>query len=187
MNPINIHYLNLVLGAGSIILQISSVIVLLLLFFVLPAEKRKGEINKILNYIDKHYLALGFFISLAATLFSLVYSDIIHFPPCLLCWWQRIFMYPQVVLFGVALWDKDRKIIKYSLPLLVAGFLVTTYQSFVYYFGESGSVPCDASGVSCYKQYISEFGGYISIPMLSLTAFFALLVLTLVVHFYRVK
>ena len=88
-------------------------------------------------------------------------------------------------MFGIALWDKDRRVIRYALPLLCAGFLVSVYQNFIYYFGESSSLPCDASGVSCYKQYVSVFDGYISIPMLALTAFFAILVTVLIAHFHR--
>jgi disulfide bond formation protein DsbB len=166
------------LGAGAIFLQIFSVIALILLFL-------KPRDNKFLNFIDKHYLVLGFVLSLVSSLFPLVYSEIINFLPCYLCWWQRIFMFPLFFIFGVAIWYKDRKIVKYVLPLMSAGFLVSAYQNFFYYFGESSSLPCDASGVSCYQRLVSEFGGYISIPMLALTSFFALITIVLVAHFYK--
>lgn len=156
-------------------MQAVSIICLFLLFF---GTKK----NKFFFYLEKHFLVIGFLISLLASLFSLVYSEIVNFAPCYLCWYQRVFMFPLVFIFAVALWDKDKKIIRYTLPLLCVGFLISVYQNFMYYFGE-GTAPCDASGVSCYQRLVSEFGGYISIPMLSLTAFFALLVLTLLVHF----
>lgn len=178
MNTETIHYLNVFLGLGAILLQVFSVIALLVLFF-------GPQKNIFLDFIDKHFLPITFLISLFAGLFSLVYSEIIHFPACSLCWFQRVFMYPLVFMFGVALWDKDRKVIRYALPLACAGFLISVYQNFVYYFGESSNLPCDASGISCYKQYISEFGGYISIPMLALTGFFVILVLLSVAHFYQ--
>lgn len=92
-------------------------------------------------------------------------------------------MFSTFFLFGTAFWDKDRKVVRYTTPLLSVGFLISVYQNFFYYFGESSSLPCDASGVSCYQQLVSEFGGYISIPMLALTAFFSLLTLSAVVHF----
>jgi disulfide bond formation protein DsbB len=95
-------------------------------------------------------------------------------------------MFPTLFLFATALWDKDRNVIRYASSLLFAGFLVSAYQNFFYYFGQS-DLPCDASGVSCYQHLVSEFGGYISIPMLALTAFFALLVLLAVAHFYPKK
>ena len=178
MNTTAIHYLNVFLGAGAILLQLLSVIALFLLLF----GPRK---NVFLDFIDKHFLPISFLIALFSMMFSLVYSEIIHFLPCYLCWLQRVFMYPLVFLFGVAFWDKDRRVIRYALPLAGAGFLTSVYQNFFYYFGESSSLPCDASGVSCYQQLVYEFGGYISIPMLALTGFFALLVLLSVAHFYN--
>ncbi len=178
MNPENVHYLNMFLGAGAIVLQIASVIALFILFFR-PKE------NKFLGFIDKHYLTLGFIISLSSALFSLVYSEIVGFLPCALCWYQRIFLFPIPFIFGSAIWHKDRKIVKYILPLLSVGFLISVYQNFGYYFGDTGNLPCDASGVSCYQALVSEFGGYISIPMLALTIFFALISIVLVAHFYK--
>ncbi len=177
MNPEAVHYLNMFLGLGAIILQILSVTALASLFF----GPRK---NKFLDYVDKHFLILSFLISLFASVFPLVYSEIIHFLPCYLCWWQRVFLFPTLFLFGTALWDKDRKVIRYVASLLSAGFLISVYHNFFYYFGETSGLPCDASGVSCYQHLVSEFGGYISIPMLALTAFFALLTLLAVAHFY---
>ena len=180
MNSEAIHYLNVFLGLGAIILQIFSVLVLILLFF---GPKK----NKFLDYINKHFLVLSFLISLFASVFPMVYSEIIHFAPCVLCWWQRVFMFPTLFLFGTALWDKDRRVIRYATSLLSIGFLVSAYQNFFYYFGETSNLPCDITGVSCYQHLVSEFGGYISIPMLALTAFFALLTLMAVAHFYQKK
>ena len=177
MNAEAIHYLNIFLGLGAIILQIVSVLALLLLFF---GPKK----NRFLDYINHHFLVLSFLISLFASVFPLVYSEIINYPPCVLCWWQRVFMFPTLFLFGTALWDKDRRVIRYASSLLSIGFLISVYQNFFYYFGENSNLPCDASGVSCYQRLVSEFGGYISIPMLALTAFFALLTLLAVAHFY---
>ena len=178
MNAENVHYLNMFLGAGAILLQIFSVIALVVLFFR-PKE------NKFLGFIDNHYLTLGFLVSLSSSLFSLVYSEIIGFLPCPLCWYQRIFLFPLVFIFGVAIWYKDRKIVKYTLPLLCVGFIISVYQNFFYYFGNGSALPCGASGVSCYQQLVSEFGGYISIPMLALTSFFSLISIVLVAHFYK--
>lgn len=178
MNLITVHYLNMILGLGAIALQIFSVAILIVLFF---GPKK----NIFLDFVEKHSLIIGFLVALFASLFSLVYSEIIGFPACALCWWQRIFLYPQVLLFGVALWEKDKKIVKYAMPLLSIGFVISVYQNFVYYFGDSANLPCDASGISCYKHLVSEFGGYISIPMLSITSFIAIIAVLLVTHFYK--
>ena len=178
MNPIKIHYLNISLGTGAILLQILSVVALVLLFI---GPKR----NSFLNFIDKHYRQLGFLIALLATFFALVYSEIVGFLPCYLCWYQRVFTIPLIFIFGVAIWSKDRKVVKYTLPLVLVGIAISIYQNLGYYFGETSAKPCDASGVSCYQHLISEFGGYISIPMLALSTFFAILTILLVAHFYK--
>ena len=181
MNPESVHYLNVFLGLGAIILQVLSVVALFLLFF----RSKDNSRNFYLDFIDKHFLILSFLISLFASVFPLVYSEIVNFLPCYLCWWQRVFMFPTLFLFGTALWDKDRRVIRYASSLLSVGFLISAYQNFFYYFGETSSLPCDASGISCYQHLVSEFGGYISIPMLALTAFFSLLTLLAVAHFYK--
>ena len=181
MNLNTLYYLNVFLGSGAIILQVLSVVALFLLFFI-PKEKNK---NFYLDFIDKHFLVLSFLISLFASVFPLVYSEVANFLPCYLCWWQRIFMFPLVLMFGVALWDKDRRVVRYAMPLLCVGFLLSAYQNFFYYFGSNSNLPCDPSGVSCYQHLVSVFGGYISIPMLALTAFLSLLTLLSVAHFYK--
>ena len=94
-------------------------------------------------------------------------------------------MFPLVFIFGVAIWSRDRKVVKYTLPLIFVGLIISAYQNFIYYFGNSAAVPCDASGVSCYQHLISEFGGYISVPMLALSSFVGLLAIVLVAHFYK--
>ncbi len=180
MNPENIHYLNVFLGMGAIFLQIASISALVILFLI-----GKNKKNIYLDFIDKHYLKLGFLIALAATVFPLVYSEIVKFAPCYLCWWQRVFVIPSLFIFGTAIWFKDRKIVKYVLPIISVGFLISLYHNFNYYFAETGNLPCDASGVSCYQQLVSEFGGYISIPMLALSAFLGILTVLLVAHFYK--
>jgi len=193
MNTGDVYYLNIFLGTGTILFQVFCAVTLFVLFFNLKKNKK----SVYLDFVDKHFLVLSFFIALFASVFPLVYSEIIHFLPCYLCWWQRIFMFPLVFMFGVAFWDKpvrhasqgdaggDRKVIRYVFPLLCAGFLVSAYQNFFYYFGENSNLPCDASGVSCYQHVVSVFGGYISIPMMALTAFAGLLTLLIVAHFYK--
>ena len=164
MNLDTIHYLNIFLGVGAIILQILTVVVLGVLFF---GPKK----STFLDFIEKHFLIFGFFISFLAILFSLVYSEVIKFAPCELCWWQRVFLFPQIFIFGIALWNNFRhqiaeakNVIKYSIPLLCVGFIVSVYQNFIYYFGSGNQGACDSSGVSCFQHLVSEFGGYISIP-----------------------
>lgn len=170
----------MVLGVGAIFLQVFSVVALVALFLV-----KKKEKNKLLDFIDTHYLKIGFLIAFSASVFPLVYSEIVKFAPCYLCWWQRVFAVPVMFIFGSAIWFKERKVVKFVLPIISVGFLISLYHNFNYYFAETSNLPCDASGVSCYQQLVYEFGGYISIPMLALSAFLGLFTISLVAHFYK--
>ncbi len=178
MSPETTHYFNLLVGSGSILLQVLSIVALLLLFI-------GSNRNVYLDFIQRHYIVLGFIISVLASLASLIYSEIIGFLPCYLCWYQRIFIYPMVFLFGASMYWKDGSVKRYALPLLVAGLIISIYHNILYYFGEASTLPCDASGVSCFQRLVSEFGGYISIPMMSLTTFVALITLILVARYFK--
>lgn len=173
----NLHYLNFSLGLGAILLQIVLLLALILLFL--------KKSNFLLDYIHDNFLYIGFIITFSATALSLFYSQIVGFLPCSLCWYQRIFMFPLVFIFGVAMYYGDRNIIKYIFSLSLSGLFFAIYQNYFYYFGENSSLPCDASGVSCYQRLISEFGGYISFPMFSFIIFSAILVLISIAHFYK--
>jgi len=109
----NIIY-TLVVAAQVIVV----ILVVYLLFF-------KKYTNHLINFITQKAIILALLIALLATLSSLYYSEIAGFAPCELCWWQRIFMFPSFFLFSVALWDKDRKVVRYVAPLIFAGFLVS--------------------------------------------------------------
>lgn len=176
-----VHYLNLTLGIFTIALQLLCVFTLLSLFVVTDRNKFQ---DKFLSFISENFLIIGFIFSLFATGLSLFYSEILRYAPCVLCWLQRIFLFPQVVLFGMAYLKKDRKVAHYSFPLLFIGLLFALYHNFIYYFSESAG-PCDASGVSCVQKLVYEIGGYISIPMFSFTILFALITQLLVVRFYK--
>jgi disulfide bond formation protein DsbB len=120
-------------------------------------------------------LLWAFLVSLVATMGSLFYSQIAKFTPCELCWFQRIFMYPQVVILGLALIKKERQIIDYSLALTGVGALISIYHNYIFY----GGVPVTSCGItsaaaSCTQKYIVEFG-YITIPMMALTAFLSII------------
>jgi disulfide bond formation protein DsbB len=104
---------------------------------------------------------------------SIFFSHIMGFTPCVLCWYQRIFLFPLVLVLARGLFPFDRGVVRYALPLAVAGWLVAVYHNLVYagILPESLS-PC-AKGVSCTEEYISVLG-FLSIPMLSLLAFTAI-------------
>jgi len=133
----------------------------------------KGAVQ---NFLKKYITHVLFIISATAFVGSLAYSNLVGFPPCDLCWWARIFMYPQALLAGFALYKKDQTIAQTLLPLSVLGFLLTLYHSFILWGGKS-IVPCTQEGSACAKLYIMEYG-YITIPVMALSCFVYLLAAT---------
>src|SRR5437016_4508659 len=112
-----VHYFNVLLGLGTIALQIFSAIALFLLFWGFKGNKK----NKYLSFIKNNFLVIGFFISLSAVLVSLFYSEVLHYAPCFHCWVDRIFIFPQVIIFAVALYRAEKTVIFYSLILSLLG------------------------------------------------------------------
>ena len=122
--------------------------------------------KNLVRLIGKHALILGFLVSLSAVLGSLFYSNVVGFEPCLLCWYQRIAIYPMLILFGVALLKKDRGVFSYILPLNLVALILSAYHSYVQW-GGNPLIPCDATA-SCTKLYVYEFG-YVTIPTMTLS------------------
>ncbi len=139
---------------------------------------------RFLNSLGRHTLWAGFLISLVAVCGSLFYSEIVGFEPCVLCWWQRVFLYPQVILFAIALWRRDRGIFKYSVALALCAGVVALYHSYVY-MGGTSLLPCTALGGACSKVYVYAFHGLVTIPSMSLTIVLYLLLLTWINKIYE--
>ncbi len=115
-------------------------------------------------------LFLAWLITSVATAGSLFFSYVMGFAPCVLCWYQRIFLFPLVVVLARGLFPLDRAVVKYALPLAALGWLVAGYHNLLY----AGIIPerlqpC-TQGVSCTEEYIELFG-FLSIPMLSWLGF----------------
>ncbi|MEJ0021880.1 MAG: disulfide oxidoreductase [Candidatus Doudnabacteria bacterium] len=124
------------------------------------------------------YLAWG--TALIAMLGSLYFSNVRNFPPCVLCWYQRICMYPLVIILGVGILKKDKNLPFYVLPFSLIGLGISIYHNLLYYkiLPESLS-PCVA-GVSCTTKFI-EYFHFVTIPFLSFVAF---LVINLMMYVY---
>lgn len=122
--------------------------------------------KKVVDSVGRYAVVLGFLISLATVLGSLFYSEIMGFEPCILCWWQRIALFPLLVLFGVAWYKGDRRVFGYAVPLAVLGGIVAVYNSYIQW-GGSPFIPCDVTG-SCAKLYVYAYG-YVTLPTMSLS------------------
>jgi disulfide bond formation protein DsbB len=123
-------------------------------------------------------LWIAFIGATIATLGSLYYSEIAGFEPCRLCWYQRIFMYPLVLILGVSLWRK-RDASDYLLALAIPGALIAAYHWGIQMMALATpgfSDSCSALGASCISAEFMTLG-FISIPFLSLSMFLLLIVL----------
>lgn len=111
-----------------------------------------------------------FIIALLSTLISLFFSEILKFTPCVLCWYQRIFMYPMVFISAVSIMRKQKDLHYYILPLSIIGFLIGFYQNLlIWHILPEAIAPCTA-GVSCVDQPFVLFG-FITIPLGSMISF----------------
>jgi disulfide bond formation protein DsbB len=111
-----------------------------------------------------------------ATLGSLFFSEVMMFPPCVFCWYQRICMYPLVVILIAGLFPVSKSVIKFSVPLALIGWVIAVYHNLLYYkILPESAAPC-VRGISCTTVYF-EWLGFITIPLLSLVAFSAILIL----------
>lgn len=160
------------LGVITILGQIFTVAVI----FCLVA----GQGNNFLGFLNRQALSFIFVVALIATLGSLAYSDIIGYNPCKLCWFQRIAMYPLVILLAISIQKKSREIIDYVLALSIVGAVIAGYH-YLLQLGIAPSLPCSAVGysASCSERFVMQFG-YITIPMMALTAFLMIIVLIVV-------
>lgn len=123
-----------------------------------------------LKKYKKYFLYTAWIQSLIAMFGSLYFSEIQKFPPCILCWYQRIFMYPLTILIAVGILRKDKNIPYYVLPLSIIGTAIAFYHNLLYMnIIPESLAPC-AAGVSCTTKFI-EFFGFVTIPFLSLCGF----------------
>ncbi|MDX1620573.1 MAG: disulfide oxidoreductase [Nitriliruptorales bacterium] len=122
-------------------------------------------------------ISLAWLVAATATAGSLYYSEVVGFEPCRLCWWQRIGMYPLVLVLGVAALRRDAAVWRYALPLTVAGLGVSTYHYLLQNFPSWGTGGCSAT-TPCNAAYVWELG-FISIPFMAGAGFLTISLLLL--------
>jgi disulfide bond formation protein DsbB len=130
------------------------------------AEQTPSKILELLPY-------LAWITALVSMVVSLFFSEVMDLPPCILCWYQRIAMYPLVFIIGVGIATRDSRMNKYALPLALAGVALAIYHNLLYFgFIPESITPC-SEGASCSSRQLELFG-FITIPLLSLGGFVAI-------------
>ncbi len=164
---------NFLLALGTLALQSATLVLIMVLFL----RKKISELERVVAILGSWALWLGFLFSLGASAMTLYYSDVLGIEPCPLCWWQRIFLYPQVVIFAIALYRRDLAVTIYSIALSLIGAAFALYHHALQVL-PAGTLPCPATGVSCAQRFVFEFG-YITFPLMAISLFAFLIVLML--------
>ena len=129
---------------------------------------------------------IAWLVASVSTLGALFLGEVMGYTPCVLCWYQRIGMFPLALILAAGLFPVDRGVVRYALPLALAGWLLAVFHWAV----ASGLVPESATpcsqGVPCSVEQISWFG-FLTLPLLSVLAFSAIIALLLMTHFKASK
>ena len=144
---------------------------------IVPANA--SPFNELLPYA-------AWLIALLSVAGSLFFSEVMELPPCVLCWYQRIAMYPLVLIIGIGIVSKDDRWKVYALPLALAGLALAVYHNLIYYGVIPESLTPCAQGVSCSEKQIEWFG-FVTIPLMGLAAFAAISALVLTYKPYKRK
>jgi len=139
------------------------------------------------NTLDKRNslwiaLFLSWLVAMAATLGALFLGEVLGRTPCVLCWYQRIAMFPLALLLGIACMVDDRSVWRYTLPLALLGGVFAMWHSMLYVGWISAAiVPCSQSGPSCTSADMLVAG--VPLPYLSLLSFCSIVLLLIpIVH-----
>lgn len=169
------HYLSLATIIGMVIAfaWVLDFIVMRLRYG--PYEELRVVYKKIAHYA----LPLGFLTSLFSMFLTMFYSEYLGYLPCALCWFQRIALYPMIILFGIAWIRKDYSVYRYIMSLSFVGTLIASYHHYLQ-LGYDAFIPCaaDAMFVDCAKPSFVEFG-FVTFPLMSLVLFVILFLLAL--------
>ena len=134
---------------------------------------------------ELHPIAWAWFVALMATSGSLYFSDVVGFIPCLLCWYQRIAMYPIVFVLGIGLLQRDPTVWRFALPLPLVGLMISLYHVALQYRPSLEIVAC-GTGVPCSARYVAAFG-FVSIPVMAAAAFLLIAVLLFTVRTVQLR
>lgn len=138
---------------------------------------------KATNGTAKLALFAAWTIALFGTVGSLFLSEVMQYPPCALCWYQRIALYPLVFVIGTGLIIGDRRVAAYSLPLAIVGLAIAFYHNLLYYgFIAEELAPC-TEGIPCNAVQL-DLLGFVTIPLMSLAAFLVVTVFLIIYSKY---
>ena len=162
----------------SILALVATGAVLGLLVLVLAGRRSttaRAWLDAVRSAVGPSALASAFVVAALAMAGSLYFSEVAHFEPCRLCWYQRIAMYPLVLILGIAAWRRDLHVRRYAAPLAAVGAIIATYHYALEWFPALDAGVCSAA-TPCSVVWFRELG-FVSLPYLALSAFGLILAL----------
>jgi disulfide bond formation protein DsbB len=167
-----IHDATVALAAVGVLGQVLGALLIVVALAALTGVR--GPLRALRAALWGYELWTAFLVAAIATGGSLFFSEIAHFVPCELCWYQRICMYPLSLLTLLAAVHRDYGIARYLLPIPVIGAAVSIYHLLIENAVISEPSGCRIGGAGCAVKWINEFG-YVTIPTLALIAFVLLI------------
>lgn len=137
---------------------------------------RSASARAIVSAFAPWALPLAAAVTTTCALGSLYFSEIVHYKPCKMCWYQRTMMYPLGVILIVAALVKDKRVWRYAVPLASIGIAISTYHWFLERFPNLDAGVCDVE-VPCEFVWFQNFG-FVTLPFMAFTGFLAVLVFT---------
>jgi disulfide bond formation protein DsbB len=173
-----IEFYNQWLGIGTLVLEIFTAAFLVLYFM----RARVPDLEAAARLLSGWGLWIGFVLTISATAATLFYSEILGLAPCGWCWFQRIFLYPQAVIFAIALYKNERAAADYSIGLSIVGGAIALYQHYLQ-MGGSALIGCPSNPgpADCAQRFMFELN-YITFPLAAFSLFSFLIVLMLFVR-----
>jgi disulfide bond formation protein DsbB len=167
MSPQNVDFYNTLLAMLSLV-ALTAAVGLIGYRMVAGAEAAR-------NLLGGPAIWMAWTVAAVATAGSLIYSEVIHFVPCQLCWFQRIAMYPMAVVLLVGAIRREAVVRYYALPLAVGGALTSIWHYLIQVFPSLEGGSCDPVN-PCSSRYVEVFG-FVSIPFMAGTGFIVIAVL----------
>lgn len=166
------HYLSLLTFVGVGILVCAAIVVAYLWF--------KKDLEKYARCLGDYIFPIGFLTTLFGVLLTIFYQYWLGYAPCDLCWFQRVFLYPQLFIFGYAWYKKDRAALPYTLILSLVGLAIAAYHHMLQ-IGFDLMKPCSTApfAVDCAKPSFIEFG-FVTFPFMAVVLFAFLLLIVIV-------
>ena len=161
------------LATGAIVIAVGVIAIWLTRILAIWLDPAARLYSSIKTSVEGYGLWLAWLMAVVATLGSLYYSQIAHFPPCEYCWYQRIAMYPLAFILGIAAFKGDALIRRYALPLATIGITIATYHYTIQHFPDLSTGVCNTA-LPCTAALVWKYD-FVSIPFMALVSFAAII------------